>query len=226
MREEPLESREAVLDLHGIGELGCQPVLHRRRDDVVLEHPLDEHREHRPATPADHAAAVHEEHAGRRFALMAGAVHHRDGDLHAAVSRNGVVGDLDGSAGDDLVERGMPRRGRTEVLNGLRLERHEVRGHVLQRGLQLGIERRAGACGHAACSSRCCRARVRRRTRSRSDASSPNVPMTASRGQPDGLESTDPRDPHSVGRPASGPTAFRRPHAIHCHITGVARERN
>ena len=65
MREEPLEPGEAVLDRNRIRELGCQPVLHGCSDDVVLEHPLDEHRQYRPSAAADHAAAVQEKDARR-----------------------------------------------------------------------------------------------------------------------------------------------------------------
>ena len=145
---EPLEPRVAVLDRHRVGELGCETEVNGGRDDVVRENPLDEHRCDGPSTAADHAATVDEIDPRTRRTVMVTAPQHRDDDLAAAVTGHGVIGYLDRPPRDDVVERRRTRSRRSELRNGIGLERREECGRRFECGFELSVERWTGTSGH------------------------------------------------------------------------------
>src|SRR6476619_4609164 len=145
---EPLESRVAVLDRHRVTELGCETVLHGGRDDVVLQHPLNEHGYDGPSAHADHAATVNEIDARTRPTLVAIASEHRNNDLPATVTDHRVIGDLDWPARDDLIERRRTSSRRSELRDGIGPERREERGHCFECGFELSVERWTGMRSH------------------------------------------------------------------------------
>jgi hypothetical protein len=64
------------------------------------------------------------------------------------VTGRGVIGDLDRPPRDDLLERRRMRGRRSELRNGIGLERGEERGHRVECGFELSGERWTGTRGH------------------------------------------------------------------------------
>ena len=86
--------------------------------------------------------------ARTRQTLVAVAPQHRDDDLAATVTAHGVIGDLDRPPRDDLLERRRTRGRRSELRDGIGLQRSEERWHRLEYGFELGVERWTGTPGH------------------------------------------------------------------------------
>ena len=79
---------------------------------------------------------------------MVTAPQHRDGDLAATMTGHSVIGDLDRPPRDDLVERRRTFGRRSELRNGIGVERSEERGHRVECGFELSVERWTGTRGH------------------------------------------------------------------------------
>jgi hypothetical protein len=79
---------------------------------------------------------------------MITAPQHRDNDLPAAVTSDGVIGDLDRPSRDDLLKRRRTRGRRSELCDGIGLERSEEHGQRVECGFELSVERWTGTRGH------------------------------------------------------------------------------
>ena len=144
MFHEPEPAGVGVLDRGRIGELRREPVVDGRRDGAVLERPT---RRAWARAPSGCRRPCRRRGGGRRPGPHSPSWSVRRNTettiSPALVPGDDVVDDLDRPPADELVEVGPPRGRGPELRDRAGLEGGEVRRHRVERGRELGVERRA-----------------------------------------------------------------------------------